>query len=164
MWSLVYLVDQQAILPQREFAGKLEGAMSYTITLFYAGLAGLLLLALSFQVVVLRRRYSVGLGSGEHPELERIIRVQANFCEYAPIGLVLLLVLELSTVLPALVLHTLGIALVLGRVLHAWGLSHTAGVSRGRFIGTLLTWMMLLSASLLAVGMALGAWWFALGG
>lgn len=137
--------------------------MSYTITLFYAGLAGLLLLGLSFQVVALRRRFSVGLGSGEHAELERVIRVHGNFCEYAPIALLLLLVLELSGALPGAVLHALGIALILGRVLHAWGLSRTAGVSRGRFIGTLLTWLMLLAASLLAIGIALGAWWFGLG-
>lgn len=137
--------------------------MSFTITLFYAGLAGLLLLGLSFQVVALRRRYQVGLGSGEQPALERAIRVQANFCEYAPIALVLLLTLELATALSPLVLHALGIALIGGRFLHAWGLSRTAGVSRGRFVGTLLTWLMLLVGSLLAIGLALGSWWFALG-
>ncbi|NDY95967.1 MAPEG family protein [Wenzhouxiangella limi] len=138
--------------------------MSYTITLFYAGLSGLILLALSYQVVSLRRRFQVGLGSGEQPELERVIRVHANFCEYAPLALILLLALEGSGALPAAVLHLLGLALVVGRFLHAWGLSRTGGVSRGRFVGTLLTWMMLLAGSLLAVGMALGAWWFSLGG
>lgn len=137
--------------------------MNYTITLFYAGLSGLLLLALSFQVVALRRRFQVGLGAGERPELERVIRVHANFCEYVPLALVILLVLELSSVFPAFVLHALGLALVLGRVLHAWGLSQTAGVSKGRFIGTLLTWLMLLVGSLLAVGAGVGIWWFSVG-
>lgn len=138
--------------------------MSYTITLFYAGLSGLILLGLSFQVVALRRRFQVGLGSGDQPELERAIRVHANFCEYTPMALIILLTLELSGALPSAVVHVLGLALVLGRFLHAWGLSQTAGVSRGRFIGTLLTWTMLLVGSLLAVGMALGGWWFTLGG
>ncbi len=138
--------------------------MNYTITLFYAGLAGLLLLGLSFQVVALRRRFQVGLGSGEKPELERVIRVQANFCEYAPLALVLLLVLEGSGALSPLILHALGIALIGGRFLHALGLSRTAGVSRGRLVGTLLTWLMLLAGSLLAVGMAIGSWWFTLAG
>lgn len=138
--------------------------MSYSITLFYAGLSGLILLALSYQVVSLRRRFQVGLGSGEQPELERVIRVHANFCEYAPLALVVLLALEVSGALPAAVLHLLGLSLVVGRFLHAWGLSRTSGVSRGRFVGTLLTWLMLLAGSLLAVGMALGAWWFSLSG
>jgi uncharacterized membrane protein YecN with MAPEG domain len=138
--------------------------MSYTITLFYAGLSGLVLLGLSFQVVALRRRLKVGLGSGDQPELERAIRVHANFCEYTPMALIILLTLEIAGALPAVVVHGLGIALVLGRFLHAWGLSRTAGVSRGRFVGTLLTWAMLLVGSLLAVGIALGGWWFALGG
>ena len=138
--------------------------MSYDVTLFYAGLSGLLLLVLSFQVVGLRRRHQVGLGSGDQPALERAIRVQANFCEYVPLALLILLTLELSAALPTVVLHALGVALALGRFLHAWGLSRTGGVSRGRFIGTVLTWLMLLAGSLLAVGMALGAWWFSLGG
>jgi uncharacterized membrane protein YecN with MAPEG domain len=138
--------------------------MNFTITLFYAGLSGLLLLALSFQVVALRRRFQVGLGTGDRPELERVIRVHANFCEHVPLALVILLALELSKVFPGLVLHGLGMALVLGRILHAWGLSQTAGVSKGRFIGTILTWLMLLIGSLLAVGAAVGVWWFSVGG
>ena len=138
--------------------------MNFTITLFYAGLSGLLLLALSFQVVALRRRFQVGLGTGEQPQLERVIRVHANFCEHVPLALLILLTLELSAAFPSLLLHALGLALVVGRVLHAWGLSQTAGVSKGRFIGTLMTWSMILVGSLLAVGVALGVWWFSLGG
>lgn len=130
--------------------------MPYSITLLYAGLSGLLLLVLSFQVVGLRRKHQVGLGSGGEPELERVVRVHANFCEYVPLALLLLLVLELSTALPALVLHTLGTLLIAGRVLHAVGLRRSAGVSRGRFVGTLLTWLMLLVSALLAVGVAIG--------
>lgn len=130
--------------------------MQYSITLFYAGLAGLLLLALSFQVVALRRRHRVGLGSGDEPALERAIRVHANFCEYTPLALLLLLGLELAAWLPALVLHGLGLMLIAGRVLHAVGLARTAGTSAGRFVGTLLTWAMILIAALLAVVIAVG--------
>lgn len=131
--------------------------MLYSVTLFYAGLSGLLLLALSFQVVALRRRHRVGLGTGDEPALERAVRVHANFCEYAPLALLLLLVLELSASLPPLVLHALGLMLIAGRILHAVGLSRSAGTSSGRFVGTLLTWVMILVAALLAVGIALGA-------
>ncbi len=130
--------------------------MPYSLTLLYAGLSGLLLLALSFQVVGLRRKHRVGLGTGDHPALERAVRVHANFCEYVPIALLLLLVLELGAALPAWLLHALGIMLIVGRVLHAAGLSRSAGTSTGRFVGTLLTWLMILVSALLAVGIAIG--------
>lgn len=130
--------------------------MLYSITLLYAGLSALLLLALSFQVVGLRRKHQIGLGTGEAPALERAVRVHANFCEYVPIALLLLLVLELSGPLPAWLLHVLGVMLVIGRILHAVGLSRSAGTSSGRFVGTLLTWLMILVAGLLAVGIAIG--------
>lgn len=130
--------------------------MPYSITLLYAGLAGLLLLALSFQVVGLRRKHRIGLGSGDEPALERAVRVHANFCEYAPIALLLLLMLELSVALPAWLLHGLGLMLIVGRILHAQGLSRSAGTSKGRFVGTLLTWLMILISALLATGIAVG--------
>lgn len=130
--------------------------MPYTVTLLYAGLSGLLLLALSFRVVGLRRKHRIGLGTGDEPALERAVRVHANFCEYVPLALVLLLVLELSAALPALVLHALGLMLVIGRILHALGLSRSAGTSSGRFVGTLLTWLMIAISALLAAGLAVG--------
>jgi len=133
--------------------------VAFTLTLFYGGLLGLILIVLSLQVVRLRRRLGVGIGSGDQPELERAIRAQANFCEYVPIGVVLLLVLEGSGAVNFMIIHVLGLALVLGRILHGlMGLNRSAGVSSGRFIGTLLTWLMILSASLLAVWVALGRW------
>lgn len=135
--------------------------MVYAVTLLYAGLAGLLLLALSFQVVKLRRRHRVGLGTGDAPDLERAVRVHANFCEYTPLALLLLLLLEFATPLPIWILHALGLMLIIGRVLHALGLSRTAGTSRERFVGTVLTWLMLLISALLAVGVALAGLVFA---
>jgi len=45
----------------------------------------------------------------------------------------------------------LGITLVVGRVLHAYGLTRNAGPSIGRAVGILLTWLMILLASLLAI-------------
>lgn len=133
--------------------------MAFTLTLFYSGLLGLILLGLSMQVVRLRRRLGVGIGSGDQPELARAIRAQANFCEYAPFGILLLLVLEGSAAVNSTVLHALGIALVTGRIMHGFmGLNRSAGVSSGRFIGTLITWLMILISSLLAVWVAVGRW------
>ena len=118
----------------------------------YAGLCGVLLLLLSAQVVGLRRKFQVGIGSGGQEELQRAIRVQANFIEYTPITLVLLVLAELQGASPWL-LHATGLLLVVGRALHATGLRRSAGRTFGRFYGTLSTWL----ALILLIGMNLSA-------
>lgn len=133
--------------------------MSFTITLFYAGLLALVLLALSMQVVVLRRRHGVGVGSGDRQDLGLAVRAQANFCEYVPVGLLLLLLLEAAGTLSPVLLHMLGAMLLVGRLMHGFfGLNRSAGTSMGRFVGTLLTWLMIGAAALFSVGLAIG-WW-----
>lgn len=118
-----------------------------TPSFFYAALCGLLLIALSVQVVMARRRYRVGLGSGQQEGMERAMRVQANFAEYVPLAVALLVLSEI-TGLPTAAVHVAGLALVASRVLHAWGLSHSSGRSFGRFCGTAGTWLVVLGLSL----------------
>ncbi|MCC7049728.1 MAG: MAPEG family protein [Alphaproteobacteria bacterium] len=129
--------------------------MADQITLLYAGLAALLLLALSVYVIRLRWRYLVGLGDGGQPVLARAIRVHANFVEYTPIALILLFLLERAGYAPGVV-HALGASLVAGRLAHAWGLARDDGPSVGRALGVALTFGMLLVAALLALYSALG--------
>ena len=120
------------------------------ITGLYAGLCGLLFIWLSWKVIVERRRSKVGLGDGGDPDLQRAIRVHANFIEYTPLALVLLALAEMSGAADPVV-HGFGIALVAARVLHAQGLGATAGYSRGRYFGTLGTWLIIAGLSLLLV-------------
>ncbi len=122
-------------------------------TLLVAGLHGLLLLALLLPIVRLRRGRRVGLGDGGDRELLRRIRVHANFVENVPFALVLLALLELSG-LDVLLVLALGAVLRVARLLHAQGLGRSEGKSLGRAWGTLLTWGVLLSGSLLAIGLA----------
>jgi hypothetical protein len=129
--------------------------MHLSIVLFYAGLLALLLLVLSGQVVRLRLRHRVGLGAGSVPELERAIRAHANFCEYVPLALLLLAGLSLAGAAPGWALHALGLSLLIGRVLHAFGLARSAGASRARQAGTVLTWLVLLVAAVAAVAAGL---------
>ena len=60
------------------------------ITAIYAGLLGLILLGLSIKVIGERRRTGIAIGDGDNALLRRRMRVQANFCEYAPIAVVLI--------------------------------------------------------------------------
>lgn len=115
----------------------------------YLALALLLVLGLSARVVWLRNLRRVPLGDGGVPELAKAIRAHANAVEYLPLGLLALVLLDWEQVRP-LWLHAFGICLLLGRVLHAWGLSHHRGYSFGRATGMALTWLsMLLMAGLI---------------
>lgn len=120
------------------------------ITALYGALCGLILLGLAGLVVKARWRYKTSLGTGSEPGMERAVRVQANFVEYVPLTLVLMLACELNG-LAGTALHGAGIALIVSRVLHAWGLSQHSGRSFGRFWGTAGTWLVLLGLSLAAL-------------
>ena len=113
----------------------------------YAGLLGLVLVALSAQVVLARRRYRVRLGAGTEEGMQQAIRVQANFVEYVPFA-VLLLVLAEITGMPAAAVHGAGAVLVASRVIHAAGLAGSPGRSFGRFYGTAGTWFVIVALSL----------------
>jgi uncharacterized protein len=117
------------------------------ITSLYGGLLGLLYLVLCWRVVENRRRGRVGLGAGGDAALERAIRVHGNFAEYAPLFLVLSLLAELNGG-PAMFLHIAGASFFLARVAHAYGLARSSGTSRGRFMGTLVTWVAILALAL----------------
>jgi len=118
-----------------------------TVTLLFAALHALLLLALLVPISRHRRRHRIALGHGGDEGLQRKIRVHANFVEHVPLALLLLALLELGG-LPIALLWLLGAALLLARVLHAVGLSRAAGYSAGRFWGTAVTWSVLLAMAL----------------
>ena len=120
------------------------------VTPLYAGLLGLLLIILAFNISRYRVGLKISFGDGEHPGLKRAIRAHANLTENAPLALILLLAVEVQG-FSAAVVHALGATLVVGRVLHAFGLSRTEGASAGRAVGILLTWLLILMASVLAI-------------
>jgi uncharacterized membrane protein YecN with MAPEG domain len=109
------------------------------ITALYAGILALLIVALAGRVTAIRRSAAVSLGDGGSELLVRRIRVHGNATENIPIGLLVMLVLELNQA-SATLLHGLGIALTVGRLAHAQGLSGSPGTSVGRFLGTVVSW------------------------
>ncbi len=113
----------------------------------YGSLLGLLLIYLSIRTVKLRRRDLVEIGTGDSQDLGRATRAHANFTEYVPLALILLLVLE-QTAFAHWAMHLLGASLLIGRCLHAWGFTSKAGPNFGRVWGTLLTWLTIVIAAL----------------
>ena len=109
-----------------------------TVTPLYAGLLGLLFLILSLRVIGRRRAAGVALGDGGDRMLLRRQRAQANFAEYVPLVLVLMTLAELRSV-SSLVLHGIGVCLLAGRLLHAYGLSSEPERMAYRMVGMALT-------------------------
>lgn len=131
--------------------------MTPRITAFYAALSAILVIALAASVIARRYAVRVGLGDNGDRVLARRIRAHANAVEYLPLALILLLVLELLAIAPPW-LHAFGIALLLGRLLHALGLSRSSGPGVLRFSGMVLTLLAMLAMSAVLLWQSL-AWW-----
>ena len=99
---------------------------------------GLLALVHARNVIRQRMTKQISLGDGGDEDLLVKMRVFGNFIEWAPLGLVLLIGLEIVQA-PLWYLHLCGGSLLLGRVLHSIGLARVRGQSFGRFWGMVLT-------------------------
>jgi uncharacterized membrane protein YecN with MAPEG domain len=127
------------------------------ITGLYAAILALMVVILAIRVTLRRRAVKVGIGNGGDAVLAQRIRVHANAAEYVPLALILLLILELNQTQP-LLLHVFGCVLILGRLLHAFGLSSSPGLTPGRAYGMLLTWLVMAAMALLLLWQALVLW------
>ncbi len=105
---------------------------------FWAALLGLVYVWLGIRTQRLRRELRIPLGDGGDPRLLRAVRVHANFAEYVPMTLVLLLMLELQGAHRGLV-QGLGACLFLGRLSHAFGVGRIPEDYRYRVLGMALT-------------------------
>ena len=128
--------------------------MPLSVTPLYAGLLGLMLIALAVQAIRARMRAKVPIGDGGDKALSLAIRAHGNFTEYAPMGLILLALVEIQGA-PVLALHLLGALLVLGRAAHAWGLTRENSLHPARGIGMMLTFTAIGLASLGLIAHAL---------
>lgn len=77
---------------------------------------------LGMDVVKLRQKHQVSLGSQSHDDLEQAIRTHANTVEYLPLALLGLAMAEYGGV-HGLLIHAIGIALLLGRYWHYKGMT-----------------------------------------
>ncbi len=95
--------------------------MTLILTPMVGGVFAILMTLLSLQVSLRRVALRAELGDAEDEVLRRRIRAHGNFCEYAPLGLLLLGLLEYN--LGAnLALILLALILVATRLLHAYGI------------------------------------------
>ena len=121
-----------------------------TITAFYASLLALLFVFLSFRVIGWRRLVKVEIGHGDDNQLLRRMRMHANFAEYVPFTLLLMAMAESMTA-PRPLIHLVGLLLIAGRLMHAYGLSQTPHILRYRVWGMMLTFFALSISALLCL-------------
>lgn len=119
------------------------------ITGLYAALIGVFIIYLSVRVIALRRKYNLSIGSAQSPEIERAMRAQANCTEYTPIGLILLLILELNTLPPATI-HGLGALFLLARLVHFFGFKSPSSSGALRVMGTATTFALIAIMAIIA--------------
>ena len=119
------------------------------ITAFFSSILALIFYKLSINVIRLRRKYKVSLGSSKkYKDLEQAIRAHGNLSEFLPIGLILLACLEVNH-LPKIVVFMCGLFFLIGRYLHASSFLKEEIDSSNRVLGMKIThWSIILMAIL----------------
>lgn len=118
--------------------------MELKVSMLTAAILAIGLVALSVPISLRRRSSGISLGLGEDAHLTRLVRAHGNFIEYAPMGLIVLGLMEMVRGAGGMVCAVAAL-LVAGRVLHAWGL--LAGWLPPRALGTLLTMAALITGA-----------------
>lgn len=86
---------------------------------------------LAFNVINLRKRHQISLGSQSHEDLEKAIRAHGNTTEYLPLALIGMGAAEVGGT-HWFFIHAVGIALALGRYWHNQGIVGEALKARVR--------------------------------
>lgn len=105
----------------------------------WTGLSLLFILWLSMRISAGRRKLKVSVGDGGHPALTASTRAFGNAIEYVPLALVALAVV--AVFYSAMIVHAVGGAFFIGRVLHAWGMGQEKQPAIGRMLGMILTYL-----------------------
>ena len=123
-----------------------EPFMALPVTMTAGAALGILAAGLAVAVIVQRVRLGIEAGDGGHPAMAQAVRAHGNFAEHAPLGLVLLALVEVAGA-PVALSMMIGILLLTGRLLSAFGLSRSLGPSLPRQAGASLTILSVVLAS-----------------
>ncbi len=118
-----------------------------TITALTAAAFGLVYIVLTLRVGLMRASTGIPIGVGKDSVLRRRVRAHANFAEYVPLVLILLMLVEGADAPAYLVVGAASVFLT-ARMMHAIGLSVTDGNSVGRGVGAMGTLLVLAATSI----------------
>ncbi|WP_170374503.1 MAPEG family protein [Ruegeria atlantica] len=125
-----------------------------SVTPIYAALLAILYVVLSAKVISQRRSDKISYGDGGNTAMLKVMRTHSNFVEYTPFALLLIAMVELQGA-GGLLLNLLGLALLSGRVMHAYGFGRSPQIVILRQIGMLLTFTAILVAAIANLVLAL---------
>ena len=120
--------------------------MPLTVVPIFSSFFAVLFVLLSINVIKERRRHKVGIGTGRNRSVERAMRVHANFAEYVPFALLLIALLELNKANSLLLIGLCSVLLV-GRLVHAFGVSMENERFAYRVSGMVMTFTVILIAA-----------------
>ncbi len=127
--------------------------MILPITLTIAGAAALLNIWLARRVGQMRLAHKVSIGDGGNEALIARMRAQANFIEYTPFVLILILLVELAQG-SNLWLWIVGVVYILARIAHGFGMDRPTGDKlKLRMVGIVVTALILLGLALYAIAL-----------
>ncbi len=121
-----------------------------TISTFYAGLLGLIMMGIALAAGRVRGASGISIGDGGNLELIAAMRRHANFIEFVPLCLILIGMLEMNGVGSGAI-HGLGGGLVVARLCHAFGYRADGSLAALRTIGAGGSTLILVVASIWAV-------------
>lgn len=122
------------------------------VTSIYAAVFSLIFVFLSFRVIGIRRQAKIALGDGGNSVLLRRQRVHANYAEYVPLTLILMVLMELQKQ-PEVMLHAVGLALLAGRLIHAAGVAREPEDFKLRTTGMVFTFIALITGAVSNLGL-----------
>jgi hypothetical protein len=109
------------------------------ITFITTGILGFLYLIHTVRVISARSADGgPALGAGGSEAIERKIRTHANFAEYIPLLLFILFLLESHGIANKYLLVYASL-LIIGRIIHAYGLLPVGGILWARIVGMIMT-------------------------
>lgn len=130
--------------------------MTLTTTLAMAAAAAILNGWLMIRVGQKRTSEGISVGNGGNEMVTRRMRAHSNFIESAPLVLILIGAIEMSGQ-GGNWLAVIGAVYILARVAHAFGMDG-GSLSKGRFVGTIVTLLTLIGLAIAAALIASGYW------
>jgi uncharacterized protein len=117
-----------------------------TILPIYAAVLAIFFVVLSIRTIRQRRQLKINLGDAGNKDMQRAVRVHANFAEYVPLGLLMIYLVEQSGVY-AWFVHLLCMGLLVGRLSHAYGVGQQRENFAFRVTGMVLTFSVLIACA-----------------
>lgn len=119
--------------------------MTFAITSLYCVPLAVIFLFHFFRIASMRQELQIAFGDGGNLELLLRIRRHGNFCEWVPMVLIAMLLAE-GNGAPAMYLHASGALLVLGRLIHPFGIQTDQASNPLRFAGNTMNILALVIA------------------